>query len=1010
MLKPQALSRQQLLALGKQTFDKSLSVPKPVRKFLFDNKIWRPKKFRLHKPLGYKNNKKSVINGAKGGLLNCRSANEKELVISELITDNNLSFLILTETWWSDDDSKSLVSRGFITPNGYDLRHAPRQSGTGGGVGLIFRDSYNSRVIKYNSFKTFEYQIIRLRTNTETLFVTAVYLPKGYQSETITELNELLSYLITLNGKLIVAGDFNIHVNKDYDEHALKLLRLFENYNFKQNVSGPTQREGNTLDLVFSHTNISVSNIIFDNSVPSDHKAIVFNLSTTPPGFPKRTILCRKWRSIVHEDLKSDIRESFRNFQPPTVESAVNEYNNKLTSLVDKHAPATKRTVTIRPECPWWTPELGELKRVRRNLQAKYEQSNLAVDYENFKSHRDAYNDTNKLTKQSFYQSKISTAQSPREQSKICNKLLNKEKKVILPVHDTPKELADRFVNFFNDKIQKIRDDLASLPQTSTPSPTSASFSGTPLTEFAPVDLEFIKGIIKGSPNKSCILDPIPASILNKHIDELAPVLLTITNLSLACADFSPSLKLAFVSPLIKKLTLDSEILKNYRPVSNLSFVSKLIEKIVCSQLISHLSKHGLYEQFQSAYREHHSTETALLRVQNDLLVAVDEHGGAILVLLDLSAAFDTIDHSTLLNLLHERFGIQGLALKWVKSYLSDREQCVQINGESSDKVKLSFGVPQGSVLGPILFTIYTTPLGDIVRKHGLTFHLYADDTQIYIAFKPTDVLSSEQAMTRIERCVEEIRSWMRMNFLKLNDDKTELLVITQTINNALNITMSIGGEVVSPDPAEPPRNLGVLFDATMGLRQHTSKLCQSLNYKIYNIGKIRKYINSDCAKTLVNSTVTAKLDYCNSLLYGIKGDYLDNLQKCQNSAARVITRTPKRHHITPVLHGLHWLPVRQRITYKMLLITYKCYNNKGPVYLTELLNKHVPSRTLRSENIKRLDPPTNFERLISYGGRAFIRAAPKLWNELPLSLKESPSVNSFKANLKTHLFKLYYE
>ena len=200
----------------------------------------------------------------------------------------------------------------------------------------------------------------------------------------------------------------------------------------------------------------------------------------------------------------------------------------------------------------------------------------------------------------------------------------------------------------------------------------------------------------------------------------------------------------------------------------------------------------------------------------------------------------------------------------------------------------------------------------------------------------------------------------MGINFLKLNDDKTELLVITHsdTISSAQNLTLSIGGEVVSPDPSEPPRNLGVLFDSTMGLKQHISKLCQSLNYKIYNIGKIRKYISSDSAKTLVNSTVTAKLDYCNSLLYGIKGDYLDSLQKCQNSAARVVTRTPKRHHITPILYKLHWLPVRQRIAYKILLITYKCYNNKGPIYLTELLNKHIPPRNLRSENHKLLDPP----------------------------------------------------
>ena len=296
--------------------------------------------------------------------------------------------------------------------------------------------------------------------------------------------------------------------------------------------------------------------------------------------------------------------------------------------------------------------------------------------------------------------------------------------------------------------------------------------------------------------------------------------------------------------------------------------------------------------------------------------MAVDESGGVILVLLDLSAAFDTIDHTTLLNLLRDRFGIHESALEWIKSYLSDREQCVLINGETSSKLKLSFGVPHGSVLGPILFTIYTTPLGDIVRRHGLTFHLYADDTQIYLAFKPFDDCSKSEALSRIGKCVEDIRSWMRMNFLKLNDDKTELLVVTQKdfTSQSQNITLNIGGEVVSPDPKEPPKNLGVLFDSTMGLQQHISKLCRSLNYKVYQIGKIRKYINEDSAQMLVNATVTAKLDYCNSLLHGAKGDLLDKLQKCQNSAARVITRTPKRHHITPVLCKLHWLPVRQRV------------------------------------------------------------------------------------------------
>ena len=241
------------------------------------------------------------------------------------------------------------------------------------------------------------------------------------------------------------------------------------------------------------------------------------------------------------------------------------------------------------------------------------------------------------------------------------------------------------------------------------------------------------------------------------------------------------SMSLAFVRgmPLLKKAILDCEILKNFRPVSNLSFLSKLVERIVCVQLVDHLKAHNLYEVFQSAYRQLHSTETALLRVQNDLLRAVDTHGGAILVLLDLSAAFDTIDHHRLLHTLESSFGIQGKALDWFHSYLTGRTQTAHIKKSTSEPHELQYGVPQGSVLGPILFTIYTTPLGELIRRHGLTFHLYADDTQLYLTLKPSEPSSINNIIYQLENCIEDIRAWMKLNLLKLNDDKTEMLVIT---------------------------------------------------------------------------------------------------------------------------------------------------------------------------------------------------------------------------------------
>ena len=533
-------------------------------------------------------------------------------------------------------------------------------------------------------------------------------------------------------------------------------------------------------------------------------------------------------------------------------------------------------------------------------------------------------------------------------------------------------------------------------------------FSGIVLTEFQNISVEDVKKMINSSPSKSCTLDPIPTWLLKQCLDEIAPALTLIVNASLAFADFSPELKKAFVTPLIKKAILDCEILKNFRPVSNLSYLSKLIERIVCVQLVDHLKQNNLYELFQSAYRALHSTETALLRVHNDLLQAVDSHGGAILVLLDLSAAFDTIDHVKLINILDRSFGVRGTALEWFKSYLQDRTQRVQIGNEFSDAQTLKFGVPQGSVLGPILFTIYTTPLGNLIRKHGLSLHLYADDTQLYLAFKPTDSMSKEDAIKRIEECVVDIKLWMTNNLLKLNDDKTELIIVTsrESLSKSLGINIKVGDQLITPSET-PPKNLGVLFDSTCSLKYHVARICKSLNYQLYSIGKIRKYLDLSAAKMLMNAIISSRLDYCNSLLYGINKAQLEQLQRCQNQAARIVSLRKKYDHITPVLKDLHWLPVKARIDFKIMLLTYKALNGIAPLYISELLEPYTPSRALRSSDKQLLCVPK--WRLEGFGGRSFARFAPSLWNELPMSIRSAPSVETFKSRLKTHIFTAIY-
>ena len=364
--------------------------------------------------------------------------------------------------------------------------------------------------------------------------------------------------------------------------------------------------------------------------------------------------------------------------------------------------------------------------------------------------------------------------------------------------------------------------------------------------------------------------------------------------------------------------------------------------------------------------------------------------------------------HDWPLHTLESSFGIQGKALDWFHSYLTGRTQTVHIKKSTSEPHELQYGVPQGSVLGPILFTIYTTPLGELIRRHGLTFHLYADDTQLYLTFKPSEPSSINNIISQLENCIEDIRAWMKLNLLKLNDDKTEMLVITSrpSTSQSLNISVKVGDQYINPSD-EPPKNLGVIFDSTCSLKDHVANVCRSINFNLYSIGKIRKYLDRPTVEKLVNATITSRLDYCNSLMFGIPKDLMSQLQKRQNHAARVITQWRKYDHITPVLVDLHWLPVKQRIDFKILLLTYKALNGLAPAYIRELLTPYTPVRTLRSMDNNLLEPPKC--RLEYFGKRSFAAAAPVLWNDLPLHIKQSPSVDIFKSRIKTRLFQLAY-
>ena len=489
--------------------------------------------------------------------------------------------------------------------------------------------------------------------------------------------------------------------------------------------------------------------------------------------------------------------------------------------------------------------------------------------------------------KSNYHRCEISECDQ-RNLFRVIDKLSSAKCVKTLPCFENPKDLADKFANFFDDKIKKLYERIDHIH----PSPLSLDIEdhcNFSFTEFCEVTSDEVLKMIISAPITSCKLDPLPSSVLKECIFELLPIITKIINTSLSSGKFPDHLKEACVLPLLKKLNLDPECLTNYRPISNLRYISKLIERAAVTQLQAYLCENNLHAKMQSAYRPFHSTETALLRVQNDILLALDNKKEAILAMLDFSAAFGTIDHNHLIHRCSSRYEITDTALNWISSYLHNRNQCVLINNVKSDYHHLWCGVPQGSVAGPLAFIMFSAPLQDLIAAHGISSVVYADDTQLYITF------DRASAVKRIEKCVQDVKSWTLSNKLALNDSKTEIIFLSSRFTkNAPPPTFKIGQSII--ESSEVPRNLGVLIDSSLRMSSHVDNVCRVALIAIRKIGQIRHYLDDDTTLRLVHAFVTSRLDSCNSLLYGLPDKELSKVQRVQNTAARLVSCLHRSH------------------------------------------------------------------------------------------------------------------
>jgi hypothetical protein len=575
------------------------------------------------------------------------------------------------------------------------------------------------------------------------------------------------------------------------------------------------------------------------------------------------------------------------------------------------------------------------------------------------------------------------------------NNLMGRTPVLKLPEHDSSFNLATRFNDFFSNKVENLRNQMVIQKSslTTPPHPVPPLSQAKPeLMSFDLTNVVELKKTFLLAPRKTSPQDILPNWLLRECIHDLLPVLTAIVNLALTFG--LPSLhKHSIVTPLIKKAAADSNIMPNYRPVSNLSTLSKTIEKIVSKRLFTYLQENNLMDNEQCAYKKFNSCEQALIDIQDYALRAADKGEVTALLLFDMTAAFDTVDHTILLERLL-KLGIGGDAHCWLSNYLMNRTQVIRINGVDSNPIIMKCGVPQGSVMGPLLFTIYIRPLGHIIEQHQIKFKFYADDLQLYSSFKPID---KDAMIEKLEACVMDVQRWLLDNMLCLNPMKSEFILLGSRSQLKKLVNMSVKVGEISLQHKDIVRDLGVLLDGSLTFEKHVQTVTRNAFYYLRNIAQAKRMLTPRHRATLVHSLVFSRIEFCSGLFLGLNAKSLRKFQRVITSSIHVV-------HGKTIGSGDEktktWLNAEQRIKLRVACLTWNSLNGRSPIFMSRMFKPLVQQRTLRSSDDKLLEVPW---MRTDMGKRAFSVAASRLWNSLPLAIRDVKSSDLFLRGMTNH-------
>lgn len=792
--------------------------------------------------------------------------------------------------------------------------------------------------VKYSvvakSDKNTEIDYLFLKLKQANLVCGVVYKPPDVTFSKLDEFFTLLSEISSTEPNIMIMGDLNINLNASVSSKTLKFCDHLTALSFKLIATHPTCHK------------------------PDSSKANPENYWT------------REYHKIAPMSFISDLRNIDFNYvyQCTNVNDKLRCFNELLYSIVDKHAPLRKKTI-INPNSPWIN---NQIDRLFRNRSEAYEcwkrDKNNTQKWNNFKCLRNVANREVKRTKREFFASKLRCDLPARQLWKNIKRLGLKQANTTMGGGDVCADSLNTF--FVSHNVPVSFNPNANLTEIEPHFSFRCVTSDEVLKEFTTASCDAVGN------------DNFPLSILKSSLCTTLPYITDIFNCIITTSEFPTDWKVAKVIPIGK---IDNPLTeKDYRPISILCALSKIFESIISNQLNEYLTQQNLLCPLQSGYRKTCSTVTALIKIDNDIRESLDKKMITIMALLDFSKAFDTIDHRLLCAKLKQYFHLHHLSVKLIESYLEQRLQYVEFNNRKSDLISIFSGVPQGSILGPLLFSMYINDLPLVLSF--CKFHLYADDCQLYISGALMDI---SDIVSNINSDIRNILQWCEQNGLTLNAKKTQTIVFRTKRTKLPNLPLVQVGEdkIVY---SEVVKNLGLLMDSNLNWNAQVTSVCNKVYNALHSLVTLRHSTPQHTRIQLIRSLIVPLFDYGDILFGTISKKNLKKLNLVFNAATRYAFNLKKYEHISSYKNAILGCDFFSHLKLRMCLQTYKIINNP-PQYLQHFFNFARSSRTSLL-NVPRCS--TNYLK------ESFRHRAIRYWNELPRSCRNERNFFSFKSEV----------